>query len=181
MTDEVDDGLLANSGADESSDQTTSEDSLPSWREGAVSKGHKGNSSIPPEVMKKMPPEVRQMVATALVSQTTTKPHVVGPDRLIENLSPEDCKDALDNMFDMAKLEMEKRYEDVKDARRVKSADFRWELVFVILVVIIVAVLGVLALKEGQTQLATSIFSGFGGLLAGGLGGYGIGRSKRQQ
>ena len=136
-------------------------------------------AAISPEVLQQAPPEVRRLLAQ-ITATTVSGPAPIGPDRLLDRIPNEHAADALAKIIEASKHEVDCEHATRKT--EIESQDRR-HLRNVILggsAAVIVAAICVMCLLLNKDDLAKILISGLSGLVAGGFGGYGLGRSRRK-
>lgn len=128
------------------------------------------------EVAEDVPPQEMKKIMGFMKQGVHSPPS--GPDRLLENMPEEDGLEALEKILDSNIKKIEKHNEDRRDERRAIERQELRRMIFVGGAYILLIGVGVFCLITGFSILGNTIISASTGLLIGGIGGYGFGRSE---
>ncbi len=132
--------------------------------------------SIPPEVFRQLPPDVRRTLTT-VTAVGLSGPMARGPDRLLEKVPPEEAAKCVEAIVAASRHDTDQALA----TRRVEigSEDTRHLRNLVMAGVGMVAVTSLIAvcLVMGKDDLVRVLIPLFSGLIAGSLGGYGLGKA----
>lgn len=118
------------------------------------------------EALESMPPEARKYVEQVMISSVQMG-GILRPENAI---SKKITESHITEFLDGSKLQMKEEYKE-KHERKIFSG--------IILCVILIFIIGVIVLLKDTPEIMEKVLYTLTGLLAGALGGYGYGKTKR--